>query len=260
MSRTRAAFIAAVALVGVLGACSNDAEAPKANETAETAPEDGLSGTLTVFAAASLQEAFDDLLAQFGAAHPDVAVNPAVYDGSSTLVVQLQEGAEADVLATANEPTMADAVDAGLLTSDPALFASNDLVIAVPANNPHDVADLLDVLDLDYAICAVQVPCGDATAQLFDAAGLTPEPISEEQTVTAVANRVSAGDVDAGFVYSTDVAARPEVTGISPQVAQIVNLYPIGTTSDSEVGAAFVEFVLSAEGTGVLASYGFGQP
>lgn len=249
-------MIAGLALA--LGACAAETSANGGNTEPGGDQEDGQ--TLTVFAAASLQEAFDELIEQFGSEHPEVTISPAVYDGSSTLVTQLQEGAGADVLATANEQTMEDAVAAGVMTSEPALFASNDLVIAVPEDNPHGVEDLPDVLDLDYAICAVQVPCGDATAQLFDAAGMSPDPISEEQNVTSVANRVSAGDVDVGFIYSTDVAARPELIGITPQVAQIVNHYPIGTTSESSVGAAFVEFVRSDQAGEVLASYGFGQP
>lgn len=150
--------------------------------------------TLTVFAAASLQEAFDELLADFAADRPGLKVAPAVYDGSSTLVTQLVEGAEADMLATANESTMADAVDAGVMTGEPALFASNDLVIAVPASNPHGIA------------------------------------------------------------------ARPELIGISPAAAQIVNLYPLGTTSQAAIGAEFVEYVLSEAGQAVLASYCFGTP
>lgn len=255
---------------GGVSACSanDDPEAPEdsTEESAEDSAEDNqggeddLSGPLAVFAAASLQGAFDDLLEAFGEAHPGVEISPAVYDGSSTLVTQLEEGAEVDVLATANEPTMEDAVAADLLTGDPVVFATNELVIAVPEENPHGVTDLPDVLELDYAICAVQVPCGNATAQLFEAAELSPDPVSEEQNVTAVANRVSEGEVDAGFIYTTDVAARPELTGISADAAQIINTYPIGTTSDSEVGAAFVEFVGSEQGLAVLEAYGFGQP
>ncbi len=247
MRRYISAGVAGVALLLALGACA-----------ADSGQDDQES--LTVFAAASLQEAFDDLLEQFAAAHPDVEVAPGVYEGSSTLVTQLQEGATADVLATANEPTMEDALAAGVTVSAPKLFASNDLVIAVPEANPHRVEGFDDVLQLDYAICAVQVPCGEATAQLFEAAGVSPDPVSEERNVTSVANRVSAGDVDAGFVYSTDVVARPELTGIPPQVAQIVNHYPIATTSEASAGRQFVEFVLSEQGSATLASYGFGQP
>ena len=252
------ALASALALFG-LAACAGGGTEVASGEQQAGEQQQG-SEELTVFAAASLQEAFDDLLAQFGEEHPEVAIAPAIYDGSATLVTQLEEGAEADVLATANEPTMADAVAAEVMTGDPELFATNELVIAVPEDDPQGVSDLPDVLDLDYATCAVQVPCGDATVQLFEAAGLTAEPISEEQSVTSVANRVSAGDVDAGFIYSTDVAARPELRGISPRAAQIINNYPIGTTSDSRVGTEFVEFVLSERGRSVLGSYGFGQP
>lgn len=255
MTRPLVRFAGLAALAVGLAACA----ASPAETWGEEAAQNGAE-TLTVFAAASLQEAFDELLEQYARGHPEVTINPAVYDGSSTLVTQLQEGAQADVLATANESTMNDAVAAELLTSDLRLFASNDLVIAVPEDNPHEISDVVDVLDLNYATCAVQVPCGYATAQLFEAAGLTPAPISEEQSVTAVANRVAAGEVDAGFIYSTDAAARPELTGISPQTAQIVNYYPIATTADSEAGAAFVEFVLSDRGGDVLAAHGFGQP
>lgn len=249
MKRSVLALAAIVPLALGAAGCAAGAADPGGNE----------QGGLTVFAAASLQEAFDDLLTRFGEEHPEVEIAPAVYDGSSTLVTQLQEGAQADVLATANEPTMAGALEAGVTTSPPELFASNALVIAVPANNPHGITDLPDVLGLDYAICAEQVPCGDATARLFAQAGLSAEAISEEQNVTSVANRVSAGEVDAGFIYSTDVAARPGLTGITPQAAQIINFYPVATTSESEVGRAFVEFVLSEEGRAVLESYGFGQ-
>lgn len=241
-----------LALVAV-AACSSPA--PEGTNQGEEP-----SVELTVFAAASLQEAFDDLLEQFGEQHPEAAINPAVYDGSSTLIAQLEEGAEADVLATANEATMDDALEAGIIQGETTIFAKNDLVIAVPEDNPHGVEGFDDVLSLSYAVCAAQVPCGDATAQLFEAAGQTPAPISEEQNVTSVANRVSAGEVDAGFIYSTDVAARPELTAIPADGASIVNKYPIGATSGSEVGADFIDFVLSEHGLALLEEYGFGQP
>jgi len=245
----RAVLGAGAALVA-LGACAPGG----ASSTGERGE------SLTVYAAASLQGAFDELLEEFAREVPSVTINPAIYDGSSTLVTQIQEGASADVLATANEPTMTGAVDAGVTTSEPQVFASNDLVIAVPQGNPLNVETLTDVTDLDYAVCAPQVPCGDATAQLFASADVPLSPITEEQSVTSVANRVSEGDVDAGFVYSTDVAARPGLIGISPQEAQIVNHYPIAATSMAPAGEQFVEFVLSVAGQEVLRSYGFGRP
>src|SRR5690625_1185192 len=258
--RTNHYFLAGTLVLLGLSACSGEGTEVDGAAPTGASEDSPASEELTAFAAASLQESFDDLLTQFGEEHPDVTIAPAIYDGSSTLVTQLEQGADAGVLATATEPTMAGAVAAGVLTTEPELFATNELVIAVPEDNPYGISALPDVLDLDYAICAVQVPCGDATAQLFQAAGLTADPISEEQNVTSVANRVSAGDVDAGFIYSTDVAARSELRGISPKAAQIINNYPIGATSESQIGAEFVEFVLSDQGRSVLESYGFGQP
>lgn len=259
----RARALAAVGVAGLvlagLGGCASG-QAGEPPTGAVGGAGDDLSGDLTVFAAASLQGVFDELLAQFAAEHPDVDAARPVYDGSSTLVTQLREGARADVLATADESTMQDALEAGVMTSRPEVFATNDLVIAVPEGNPRGVKDLPDVTGLAYAMCAEQVPCGAGAAELFAAAGLAPDPISEEQSVTAVANRVTAGEVDAGFIYATDAAARLELTGIFPRAASVTNSYPIGTLSASPAGAAFVDFVRSARGRAVLQAYGFGLP
>lgn len=214
---------------------------------------------LRVFAAASLQEAFDDLLDEFTQEHPEIEVQPAVYDGSSTLVLQIDEGAHADVLATADEPTMADAVQAGLSTSEPSIFASNRLVIAVPQGNPLQIETLSDLAGVAYAACAEQVPCGRATSEVFAWAQEPLAPTTVEQNVTAVANRVSQGEVDAGFVYKTDVKARPELEGLTPADMDVVNLYPITQTSENPAGATFVEFVTSERGQAVLIEYGFGS-
>lgn len=217
---------------------------------------EGGAEPVTVFAAASLEGAFDELIDEIAQAI-DVEV---VYDGSSTLVLQIHEGAHADVLATANESTMGDAVDSELTHSEPVLFASNGLVMAVAEGNPLGISSLRDAIEHDYAVCAVQVPCGDATTQLFDQAGLLLDPISEEQSVTAVANRVAEGDVDVGFIYTTDVASRPELTSVFPEEANIVNTYPIATVSDDPRAQEFVDFLLSDDGARILQKHGFGQP
>ncbi len=248
MKKTRVLAAATLSAALLLAGCAGT-----------TTKEDG-DQKLTVFAAASLQEAFDELLEAFGKEHEGLVIEPAVYEGSSTLVTQLSEGAEADVLATANEPTMDDAVAAGIPKADLVLFATNALVIAVAKDNPLNITDLPDVLGHEYAVCAEQVPCGNATQQLFEAANLELNPISEEQNVTSVANRVENGDVPIGFIYSTDVAARSDLIGIEPSAAQIINKYPIAATSDNPVAQQFVDFVLSDKGQEVLASYGFGRP
>lgn len=228
--------------------------------------DDGMSGTdatdsLTVFAAASLTDAFDDLAAGFAEENPKVDVAPVVYDGSSTLVTQLSEGARADVLATADEANMQDTVDDGLAT-DPRLFATNTLVIAVPAGNPGDVSGLDDLPDVTTVLCAPGVPCGTAAGTLLDNQDVEVEPASLEQNVTSVLTKVAAGEADAGLVYATDVVGEEAVESIVPDgAADVVNRYPIvALDGASNAGRAFVDYVLSDDGRAVLAEYGFGAP
>lgn len=260
-----AATTALTLLAGCAGRDNPETSPPQSEQTSSPAEgaTDELSGPLMVYAAASLQVAFDDLLDRFAQMHPGVDVQPAVYDGSSTLVTQLTEGAEADVFASAAEANMDDLVAAGLNDSEPQLFATNTLVIAVPETNPGGIGDLDDLAGLDYAVCAPEVPCGAATLTLFEAAGLEVDAVSQEQNVTAVAERVLNGDVDAGLVYGTDVASRDaELDAVVPAAAaDVVNRYPITTLNDARpAGVAFIDFVLSGEGQAVLARYGFGAP
>ena len=123
------------------------------------------AGSLTVYAAASLTGAFDELATMFEERHPSVDVRPVVYDGSSTLATQIVEGAPADVFASADERTMARVVEEGL-AADPLIFATNSLVIVVPAGNPAGVSGLQDFADpaATIVLCAVEVPCGAASA------------------------------------------------------------------------------------------------
>ena len=248
-SRASAGALAGVLALAGLAGCSDDTTG-------------GDSGRLTVFAAASLQGAFTELAEVFAQAHPEVTVAPVVFDGSSTLATQLEEGAEADVFASADETTMGRITAAGLDAADAALFATNTLVIAVPQGNPRGVAALSDLIGLDVVVCSVEVPCGRAAGALLDVAGETLTPVSLEQNVTAVAERVVSGEVDAGLVYATDVVARQdELDAVVPaQAADVVSSYPIVALDASEVGQQFVDLVLSAEGRDVLTRYGFGTP
>jgi molybdate transport system substrate-binding protein len=218
-----------------------------------TASPDELSGTLTVFAAASLTEAFDELATAFERQHPSVDVVLS-YGGSSALAAQLGEGAPADVFAAASEDTMQ------LITDVYAVFATNTLEIAVPIGNPGGVTGLQDFADpaLALALCAPEVPCGAAAQQLFAAAGITAAPDTLEQDVKAVLTKVELGEVDAGLVYRTDVRAG-QVEGIAfPEAADAVNRYPIAPLTG--LGAAFADFVLSEDGQAVLGDHGFGAP
>ena len=243
--RTARAVLAAVSGALLLAGCS-----------ASPAPD----RTLTVFAAASLREAFDEIGAAFTDAHPEVTVS-ARYDGSSTLVTQLTEGADADVLATADEPSMA-AAGAAQLVEDPRVFATNTLVVAVPRGNPGGVRTLADLPRVLTVLCAPQVPCGAAATRLLRAAAVTVVPASLEQNVSAVLTKVATGEADAGLVYATDVRGEDDVDSFVPAGAvEVVNRYPIAATrSAGPAGRAFVDFVTGRTGQQILAEHGFGAP
>ena len=244
---TAAAAAGAMLLAGCGGGAEDSAAAPV---------------TLQVFAAASLQEPFEELGEQFEAEHEDVTVEFS-FAGSSTLVEQIQQGAPADVFASADTKNMDKLTEAGLEAVDPVDFTTNTLMIAVPAGNPAGVTDLASLTGaLNLVVCAPEVPCGAATATVEEAAGLEFAPVSEEQSVTDVLNKVTSGEADAGLVYVTDVAkAGDEVEGIEfPEAQEAVNTYPITTVDDSaepELGQEFVDLVTGEEGQQVLAEHGF---
>lgn len=226
----------------------------------DAASGDALSGTVEVFAAASLQRSFDEIASAFEAEHPGVTVS-AAYDGSSTLATQIGEGAPADVFASADEKNMAKVVDRA---PRPRLFAANTLVIAVPAGNPAGVTALADLARATTVLCAPEVPCGAASQTLLSNAGVAVTPVSAEQNVTAVLTKVAAGEADAGLVYATDVAGRTDVEAIVPDGADaVVNRYPLAALTDApnpRAATAFVDFVLSDAGQAILADAGFRAP
>ncbi|GAA1944285.1 molybdate ABC transporter substrate-binding protein [Microbacterium aquimaris] len=219
--------------------------------------------TLRVYAAASLQGAFDELVAEFAARHPEIVVEPVVYDGSSTLATQIVEGAPADVFASADERTMAVVVDGGY-GGEPVVFATNTPVLIVPEGNPAGISEPADLVapGVSFVRCADDVPCGSAARALLERAGVEVTPVSVEQNVTAVLTKVAAGEADAGVVYLTDAAAEERVEAIAPAgVAEVVNRYPIvALEAGDAAGESFVAFVLSDEGRSVLESAGFGAP
>jgi molybdate transport system substrate-binding protein len=197
--------------------------------------------------------------------HPSVEVLPISYDGSSTLATQLIEGAPADVFASADEANMQKIVDAGLADA-PRLFASNTLVIAVPAGNPGGVTEIDDLAAaaLTVVLCAPEVPCGAASATLLERNEVVVTPASLEQNVTGVLTKVAAGEADAGLVYVTDARGEPRVEAVDAAgAADVVNRYPLAALREAAnpaAAAAFVEFVLSGEGRAVLDELGFGAP
>ncbi|CAN7337868.1 molybdate ABC transporter substrate-binding protein [Knoellia sp. LjRoot47] len=266
--RAAAAAGASAVLLALAGCGGGDNGADRG----EVEPRSGGSATpttartLTVFAAASLQKPFEEIGGLFEDTHPGVTVRFS-FGGSSGLVAQLSEGAPADVLATANESTMAKAVADDLVAGDPEPFVSNTLQIVVPADNPAKVTGLADLAKpgTKVVLCAPAVPCGAASADVEKAAGIDITPVSEEQSVTDVLGKVRSGEADAGLVYVTDVAgAGDEVTGIDfPEATSAVNVYPIGTlkaATDVTLAREFVGVVSGSEGLEILADAGFTAP
>jgi molybdate transport system substrate-binding protein len=257
--RSRALVAGVAILLGVAG-CSTEPTAP--------APAPGLSGELTVFAAASLQGAFDELAAELAEQNPGVTVRPITYDGSSTLATQLVGGASADVFASADLTTMTTVTDAGLADGTPTVFATNTLEIVVAPGNPLAIGSLADLAALSASggkvvLCAAEVPCGSASQKVLGGAGLTLTPVSAEQNVKAVLTKVQTGDADAGLVYRTDVlAAGDTVEGVElPEAATAVNEYPVVVLHGAgDVAQAFVDLVLSADGRRILTDRGFTAP
>ena len=261
------------AVVGVLAltltACGSDGGSgtSTAETTAATSEASSqLSGIVTVLAAASLTETFDQLEQQFTEEHPGVTVQ-ASYGASSTLARQIVEGAPADVFAAASTSTMKTVTDAGLADGQPAVFVRNTLQIAVPPDNPAQITSLADLAEpeVKVALCEPQVPCGSAAQTALTAAGVAVTPVTLEQDVKAVLTKVRLGEVDAGLVYRTDViSAGSEVLGIDfPEARRAINDYPIVVVSDApnpEAAAAFVELVRSPEGLAVLTKAGFTEP
>lgn len=258
-----AALVAALSLAACGAAGSSSSDTTSADSPA-AATGAGISGEVVVFAAASLQDAFEDLAEDFQEANPDASVT-FDFQGSQDLVTALSEGAAADVLATANNSTMDDAA-AQSLVGDQSEFATNVLTLIVPAGNPANVTGIDDgSLDgVDLVICAPEVPCGEATQKLTEELGVTLSPVSEEQKVTDVRGKVASGEADAGIVYTTDAAdAGDAVEIISLPDNDVVNHYPVAVTrsaANPDAAQAFVDLILSDAGQAVLAEYGFGAP
>ena len=240
-------------------ACSSSKQS--ASATAASA-----SGTVVVFAASSLKGTFTTLAAAFEKANPGVKIVPS-YGGSVMLAAQITQGAPVDVFAAASTTTMGTVTKAGDATGTPAVFAKNELEIAVPPANPGRIASLADVTKagITLALCAPTVPCGATATKAFAAAKLTPHPVTFEQDVASVLTKVELGEVDAGLVYQTDVkAAGAKVAGVNfAEAANAVNTYPITVVKGAKnptAAQSFVAYVLSPAGQQVLQAAGFQQP
>ena len=229
-------------------------------------PADSVSGTVVVFAAASLTEAFQKLGTDFHARHPAATVQ-LVFAGSSTLVTQLTQGAQADVFASADQANMDKVTAAGLGAAPPAGFAGNRLEIVVEAGNPKHLTGLADLArpGLVVVLAGPTVPVGRYAAQALQAAGVRVTPASQETDVKAVVSKVALGEADAGIVYVTDVrAGGARVAGVPvPDQYNVVAHYPVvrlRAASAPTTAQAFIDFLLSPAGQKTLQGFGFTGP
>ncbi|MGH3039743.1 MAG: molybdate ABC transporter substrate-binding protein [Gaiellaceae bacterium] len=239
----RLAWLLAAAFVAV--SCGGDdapAEEPEA---------------VTVFAAASLTEVFQEVA-------PDVTFN---FAGSDELATQIREGAPADVYAAAGPRYPNELASEGFL-EPPQIFATNRLVIAVPADNPAGIQSVDDLAaeGVRLVIGAEGVPVGDYTRSVLETMGaedVLDNVVSNEEDVKGVLAKVVSGDADAGFVYVTDAHAASDDIRALELPAQALIEYPIGIVTASEnyeAAEAFVELVLGEEGRQALEDAGFGLP
>ncbi len=269
--RRFALTIVALAAIAAAGCSSSSSSSTASGSTSSSAPAASSSpaaaqtGTITVFAAASLMGTFTQLGKQFEAAHPGDTVKFS-FGGSSTLATQITGGAPADVFASAAPANMDTVVKAGDASS-PQDFAKNTAEVAVPPSNPAKVTSVSDLAksSVKVALCEPKVPCGVVAADVFKNAKITVKPVTLQPDVKSVLTQVELGNVDAGMVYVTDVkAAGSKVKGVTiPASENASTLYPIATVSSSTHQAearAFVAYVLSPAGQQVLAAAGFQQP
>ena len=228
---------------------------------------------VTVLAASSLTDAFEELARTFEEQNPGTRVRTS-FAASSELLAQIQQGAPADVFASASEKNMDTAVDEDLV-GEASVFARNRPVVIVPADNQAGIEEFQDLAEADAQLVLAEegVPIADYAMEVLANAdaeygdnfeeGVMEKVVSREANVRAAANRVALGEADATFVYASDVTQdirdRVEVVEI-PDEVNVVATYPIASVRDSaspELARAWVDLVLSDEGQGVLEEHGF---
>jgi molybdate transport system substrate-binding protein len=275
-ARWRAVAAVSACVLGLAACTGASGDAPVGEDEVLTDPAGGPgpTGTLTVFAAASLTDVFTDLAERLEEDNPSLDVQIS-FAGSSALAGQLEQGAPADVFASADEAQMTRLEDDGQV-DDADVFARNPLMLAVPVDNPQGIVlpeggagipSLTELItaDMTVASCAPEVPCGAAATEVLDAAGLSDAPDTYEDDVRAVLTKVQLGEVDAGLVYVSDVhSAGDSILAYAfSESSRAINSYPLGVLADAPnpgAARAFVDLVLSDVGQRVLADAGFLRP
>lgn len=214
---------------------------------------------MTIFAAASLTDAFKAMQGPFQARYPGISIQ-FNFAASSSLATQITAGAPADVFASADT----DSLDAaGGSIGEKRVFAHNLMTIAVERGNHKGIRGIGDLArsDLIVVLCDPTVPCGKYAGQILSKAGVTVHPKSLEPNVRGVLSRVALGSADAGITYVTDVLSSNNVSSVPiPSDLNALATYPIGIVQQSRnpaVARAFMDFVTSPEGQAILARYGF---
>jgi molybdate transport system substrate-binding protein len=260
--RSSFAVLALVCAVGLGARCGDEAKPRAAASTSTSATAPGLTGNLTVLAAASLSEAFKELAGAFESRNPGTKITFS-FDASSALALQANNGAPADLFVSADQNNMKKVTDAGNATGS-RVVAHNKLAIIVGKGNPKKIAGLADLgrSSVSYVLCAPEVPCGKYGTEALTKAGVKAKPKSLETNVKAVVTKVSGGEVDAGIGYVTDArAAAASVEGIEiPDEYNVVAEYPMAVlkqSPNSRLATAFLDFVLAPDSQAVLAKYGF---
>ena len=277
MKRVALAILSIAALLAACGPASAPVPATSTPQVNTPVPPTATSQprTLTVFAAASLTEAFTEIGKDFEAAHPGVMVT-FNFAGSGTLRTQLEEGAVADVFASANQTEMNTLVTDNLVAANSSqIFLTNILIVILPANNPANIQTLHDLArpGLKLDLCDTTVPAGKYARQILD--NLDKDPafaanfstqvlanvVSNETDVKQVVAKVQLGEADAGIVYISDAIAAPTLKTIEiPAADTVIAKYPIAVLDKApqpDLAANFVAYVLSSDGQAVLKKWGF---
>jgi molybdate transport system substrate-binding protein len=268
-------ILALALLLAVFSSGCGTAGAPTAATAPAAAPSAPAARTLTVFAAASLTQAFGEMGTAFEAAHPGVSVT-FNFAGSQTLQAQIEQEAPVDVFASASGTNMDALVTGGFVDkSAPQVFLTNELLVILPPNNPANVQSLLDLSKpgLKVDLAADTVPAGKYARQIL--ANMSKDPsygtdfgtkvlanvVSNETDIKQVVSKIQLGEADAGIVYISDSIAAPTLKIIEiPDALNVIAKYPIAPmikAPNLDLAAQFVACVLSADGQATLKKWGF---
>jgi molybdate transport system substrate-binding protein len=258
--RSGAAVVVLLALASAAAACGSSSSSPTTTSTTTAT----LSGSITVSAASSLTGAFGQLETTFHALHPGatVAFN---FGSSGALATQIQQGAPADVFASASPGDMATLVQAGDIIGTPVIFARNRLEIVVKPGNPLGIHSLADLTKASVvALCVTTAPCGSTAQRALAKAHVTlpVAKVSLGQNVDATLAQVTTGDADAGVVYVTNAkTVGTQGVGVPiPPSQNVTTSYPIALvkgTTDRTLAQAWIAYVLGPTGRSVLRQASF---